>query len=141
MKRNWLLSVVLVLCSFAFAEQPPRPLLERKVLEEVAVADYSAASSAKVIHPQSSVAVENGTLKISLPARTELPAVQLWSGAGLNISKMDMLRFEVENTGPSRATVWLYVYDSSEKKRAAFNLPLDQGKNVVALPLWFVLCE
>jgi hypothetical protein len=134
------LVVLIVLMSSAWAEQPPRPLLQRKVLDEVIIADYAKESSAKALHPKSTATIENGTLKLSLPAREDLPAVQLWSGAGVNLAKMDLLRFEIENTG-ARANTKLFVYDESEKKRAAYELPIDPGLNTVALPLWFVLCE
>ena len=117
--------------------EPQRPLLKRAILEQVLLTDYTGngASAAKSLHPLTTVAAADGVLTASFPAREDNPSVELWSGEK-DLSKMDLLRFDVNNAGGARVEAKLIV--NTEGAHATFALSLDPGPNTVAFPIWWV---
>ncbi|MBI3829636.1 MAG: hypothetical protein HY291_08975 [Planctomycetes bacterium] len=138
-----LASILFGMFGAAWAEQPERPHLKRKILEERVLADFAVAGAAggvKALHEQAKASVEGGALVASFPGRVDLPAVQVWAGAA-DLSKMNGLRLSIENQSAGRVQAVFYLYEEGGGKRAAFDWPLDPGANAIAYPLFHVLRE
>lgn len=138
-----LASLLLTAGGWAHAEQPERPHLGRKILEEKVLDDFAAAmpvAAVKALHELAKVSAENNALVVSLPGRVDLPAAQIWAGEA-DLSKMNGLRMGIDNQGASRVMAYLYLYDSTGGKRAVFDTPLDPGANAVAVPLFHLRRE
>jgi hypothetical protein len=132
------LAIALVLFSLtavAGEPEPQRLLLKRAVLEQVVITDYTD-NSAKSLHPLTTVAVADGILTANFPPREDGPSIELWNGEK-DLSKMDLLRFDVQNAGAARVEAKLIL--SCDAGHATFNLPLDPGANTVAYPIWWVV--
>ncbi len=126
------------LCSaFAVEATPERLLLKRPVLEQVVLTDYTDKqnSTAKSLHPQTKVEVGEGWLSATFPAREEGPTIELWSGEK-DLSKSDLLRFDVQNAGKVRVQAKLIL--GTDGGAATFAMPLDPGSTTVAFPIWWV---
>jgi len=113
-----------------------RPALKTQTLwNSESVGDPSTAA----IHPGVKVSMSGRNIALIFPAREELPAAKVWSGAPLNLSGMDLLRIEL--SASARASLMLYVHDDSNLKRSAIALTVDPGTNHIAIPLWSLLRE
>jgi hypothetical protein len=136
-------SAFLVCSARASAAQQDRPLLARPVLGEVVIADFAKGpGSAKPVHPQAAVRVADGRCEAAFPAREEAPAVVLRSGGAIDLSAMDVLRFDLENAATDRVSAVLSLAtDAKDAGRAVYELPLDPGVNSFAFPLWTVVDE